>query len=532
MRIYAYILAVILLAQQPATPTLDTLLKEIASLKLPVPPVLSLTVPVPAGANLQTFVDAALPGSTLLLEQGATYKVNLRLRNKVSPAPITIRTAGLDDTVLKPGIRVTPADAVKMAKLVCADCLQSIIGADAAGHGYTFIGLEFLGNVPHPERSLVQFGVTQAGFRITSDADMPSDVTFDRIVMRADDALGGRQGILLDGAHMAVLNSHLDRFWRRGQDSQALGMIQGKGPYRIENNYLSASGENFLVGGSDPGIVGQIPSDIVFRGNYVWKDPAWKTKGLTATQIAAGTPPYASKNLFELKNAQRVLIEGNVFENNWVDGQPGNAILFTIRNQDGGCPTCIVRDVVFQHNVLINGGVNAFSISGTDNNFVSDVATNIKIVHNLLLGVSRGFMIGVPVVDLEVAHNTFVGVTNNFFSMGPARAPLVKGRGLAVHDNVSAGGSYGVTGDGTGAGIVALDAFFAPWQMLGNIIEGNLERTITYPPTNTTLAPGTLAAKVDKQYRYLGSEVGSDGQTPGADIDAILKAIPWVVVLP
>ena len=42
------------------------------------------------------------------------------------------------------------------------------------------------------------------------------------------------------------------------------------------------------------------------------------------------------KNLFELKNAQRVLIESNVFEYNWAESQNGFAILFTPRNQGGG----------------------------------------------------------------------------------------------------------------------------------------------------------------------------------------------------
>ena len=41
------------------------------------------------------------------------------------------------------------------------------------------------------------------------------------------------------------------------------------------------------------------------------------------------------KNLFELKNARNVLVERNVFENNWANGQAGYAILFTPRNQEG-----------------------------------------------------------------------------------------------------------------------------------------------------------------------------------------------------
>ncbi|HWF86101.1 MAG TPA: hypothetical protein VG222_14685, partial [Vicinamibacterales bacterium] len=50
----------------------------------------------------------------------------------------------------------------------------------------------------------------------------------------------------------------------------------------------------------------------------------------------AGTPASATKwtvkNLFEVKNAQDVVVEGNVFENLWVAGQSGYPIVFTPRN--------------------------------------------------------------------------------------------------------------------------------------------------------------------------------------------------------
>jgi hypothetical protein len=50
------------------------------------------------------------------------------------------------------------------------------------------------------------------------------------------------------------------------------------------------------------------------------------------------------KNLFEIKNAQRMLIEGNVFENNWAEGQGGSAIVLKSVNQGGACPWCVAKD--------------------------------------------------------------------------------------------------------------------------------------------------------------------------------------------
>ena len=58
------------------------------------------------------------------------------------------------------------------------------------------------------------------------------------------------------------------------------------------------------------------------------------------------------KNSFELKNAQDVLVEGNVFENLWVADQPGYPILFTPRNQNGKAPWVVVQRVMFRNNLV------------------------------------------------------------------------------------------------------------------------------------------------------------------------------------
>ena len=73
-----------------------------------------------------------------------------------------------------------------------------------------------------------------------------------------------------------------------------------------------------------------------------------------------------SRTLFELKNAQDVLVEGNVFENLWVADQTGYPIVFTPRNQGGRAPWAVVQRITFQNNLVRHtaGGVN---ILGTDN---------------------------------------------------------------------------------------------------------------------------------------------------------------------
>src|SRR5262249_45975143 len=98
-------------------------------------------------------------------------------------------------------------------------------------------------------------------------------------------------------------------------------------------------------------------------------------------------PTYAGvhwsvKNLFELKNAQRVLVDGNVFENNWVDGQAGIAVQLTPRNQDGSAPWATVQDVTFTNNIVRHSAAG-FNILGTDDIHSSQQAQRIQIKNDL-----------------------------------------------------------------------------------------------------------------------------------------------------
>src|SRR5207249_192538 len=168
------------------------------------------------------------------------------------------------------------------------------------------------------------------------------------------------------------------------------------------NNYLEAAGENILFGGADPGIPNLIPSDITIRGNYLAKQVAWRSQ----TQ-------WNVKNLFELKNAQRVVVDGNVMEYNWLSAQTGYAVLFTPRNQDGRCPWCTVQQVQFTNNLVrhVGSGIN---ILGTDNIYPSGTVNAITIRNNLFEDVSgatwggqgRFLMIGQGAQNIVVDHNT------------------------------------------------------------------------------------------------------------------------------
>src|SRR5438093_12981384 len=161
---------------------------------------------------------------------------------------------------------------------------------------------------------------------VTSEAMLPHDIIVERCYIHGDAARGGRRGVALNGKSVAVIDSYLADFKEVGADSQAIMGWNGPGPFKIVNNHLEGAGENVMFGGADPGIRDLVPSDIEIRQNHFFKPLAWRT----GNPSHAGAP-WSVKNLFELKNARRVLVDRNIFENIWLADQAGFAVQLTVR---------------------------------------------------------------------------------------------------------------------------------------------------------------------------------------------------------
>ena len=205
------------------------------------------------------------------------------------------------------------------------------------------------------------------------------------------------------------------------------------------NNYLEASSENVIWGGSDPDIANMVPSDIEVRRNHFFKPTSWKGKWLV-------------KNLYESKASKRTLIEGNIFENNWQDGQNGSAIALKSTNQSGGCPLCGTTDLTFRYNLIRNTGAG-FNLSASPDPNVAVPMQRVTIHDNVMSnidagsfnGVGIGFMINQNPADLTLSHNTIVAPTNNRSRSAANQTPPIR---LAFRDNIIGGGLYGVEGPG------------------------------------------------------------------------------------
>ena len=100
---------------------------------------------VAAGGDLQAALDAAQPGDTVLLAEGAEFVGNFVLPFKTGDQPITLRTSA-PDTVLPPtGWRVRPSEAGLLARLRSATGIAALRTA-AGAHHWIVRYLEFRAN--------------------------------------------------------------------------------------------------------------------------------------------------------------------------------------------------------------------------------------------------------------------------------------------------------------------------------------------------------------------------------------------------
>ena len=534
------------------------------------------TISVPSGGNLQAALDAAQPGDTILLAAGATYVGNFRLPVHGGTAYVTIRTGGNESLLPGPGVRITPAHAPHLAKLRSPNTSPAL--ATRAGAAYWRVMLVEL--MPNRDGYYDIVTLGDGSSAQNSLSLVPHHLVLDRVYIHGDALDGQKRGIGLNSGDTTIVNSHISDIKAVGQDSQAIAGANGPGPYRIENNYLEAAGNVFILGGDDPKIAGLVPSDLLFRGNTVTRPLAWRSPVLsapgnltatagaggtlaagtyayrvaarrpagpsTATSAAsaevtatvgangsvtirwnavpdateyrvygrapgaqaaywvaastsftdtgapatAGTPPsngsvWQVKNLFELKNTRRAQVDFNLMEHNWSQAQSGIAVLFTVRNQNGGCNWCIVEDVTFEYNVVRHAG-GGLSILGIDNIHPSQQSNAIRIRHNEFSGIDRsqwggsGYVLAISDTprDITIDHNTIVSPDGRGV-LTVSGSPVY---GFVFTNNVARHNTYGIFGDAYGIGNLGIRHYFPDIVMRRNVLAGG--KASSYPADN------------------------------------------------
>jgi len=537
-------------------------------------------IAVAKGGDFQQALNTAKCGDTITLQAGAVYTGSFTFPTQTCDDAhwIIVRTSAADSSLPPEGTRISPCYAgvaslpgrpafnCTVTNNVLAKLQFSAVGSgpitfeNGASH-YRFIGLE----ITRTPATGVVYNL------VFNQANAADHIIFDRSWLHgtAQDETG--RGVMLAGTtYAAIVDSYFSDFHcvsKTGAciDAQAIAGGLGSltsGPYKIVDNFLEASGECILLGGDTATIT---PTDIEIRRNHMFKPMTWM-QGQAGYVGGVDGNPFIVKNLFELKNAQRVLFEANVLENTWGGfSQAGFGILLTPKNQAIGtsnvCPSCQVTDITIRYvtishvggamqignGVSTNGGVPLAGERYSIHDVTADDIDPAKYTgYGTFAQVSMGA--GAPVLQY---------VTINHVTGFQPRVMLNLGDDITVNpamnnfvftnNIVNAGTSpTQTTGGGTAncayrpAPLTSLPACFKPYTFSNNAI---IATPANFPPStypSGNYFPPTAAAVGFVNYNngnggdyHLQStspykNAGTDGKDLGADIDALQAAIAGV----
>lgn len=429
----------------------------------------------------------------------------------------------------------------------------------AGANHYRFIGLEVT-RAPGP--NLV------SALAIVNEGGQADHLIFDRVWMHGDAQDETTRALaLVSTSYVAVVDSFFTDFHCTAvtgacTDAQVISDGGGRTPggqFKIENNFLEASGENILFGG---GGASMTAADIEIRRNYFFKPMIWKP-GQPGFVAGNSGRPFIIKNLFELKNAQRVLFEDNILENCWGGfSQNGYAILLTPKNQSGHCPQCRVTDVTIRYNRISNVG-SVFSIANVadddgslsaegDRYSIHDVlAENVHGNRNEFQGAGLAFQllsISPLLHDVQIEHVTAY-VPRAAFAIMTRNTKLAN---FKIENNLLSTGDNSVVSSGGGmqncadqpqlqgpSGVFKsclVNSSFTHNLMIGdggwpsgNWSSGN-PKSAGILETSDPQKPYEFCSKKSKDCKKAspGWRGGTDGKNVGADLDELAKRLAGV----
>lgn len=476
------------------------------------------TITVPVGGSVQSAINAAQYGDTIVVQAGAVYTGSLVLPLKSGTGEIVIQSSRLSE--LPEGVRVNPSQSALFAKFQSVTPAEPVVKTVAGAHHYRFQGIEF----SSANASVIIYDIIRLGdskYNQTTLSQVPHHFVIDRCYIHGFDTQDTQRGVTFNSSESTVSNSYISEIHTQGIEAQAVGAWNGPGPFHIINNYLEAAGENIMIGGSDSASVDLMPGNVEILRNYLFKPLRWKV----------GDPSYTGyhwtvKNILELKAVVNAVVDGNVLENNWVDAQDGMAVLFTVRNQECTAPWSTVQNVTYTNNTLKNAP-GALNLLGMDNEVTAAFGkcnpastsvrgTGLNISNNVFYNIRGTFLQLNGFYNVTVDHNTSFQGGNTYTLYGEQSLGYVSTNNLTIEN------PYGIYGDGGYLGTAGLTQYTPSFVFSKNLMvdaassanpAGNFYPAAVSDVGFVDYAGGNYALSSSSAYH----NAGTDGKDIGVD---------------
>lgn len=502
-------------------------------------------------AKLQQYIDeAAARAGNSKINVANNLQFNKPIIRKHAFAGATTLIQWANNPVLDIDQRFTPSDAVNAPILFAPGGGDSALQFDRSANRTIIRGFKVKAQPGVTIYDLI-FVSPREGGGLDFDDDInniPEDIWINQCLLEGNDSGNGvdtgnvRNGIALNARRGAITNSYIHQIGSTGTESHGVIFYNTDGPVKVVNNYIEATSIGLLIGGAAPNYgrtVGR-PNDVEIRRNHFTRRLTWARTGGSWD----GVNGRGIKNQLESKNSIRTLIEGNIFENNWADGQSG--MMIVIKSAEGSttfqAPLEGTEDVTIRYNIVRNS-TRCWNFAALPDEPDAIIAKRAVLYSNLAYDIGAfvnqtdglAWLITQQFDDLWIDHNTTIlnTVPNQTFQL--AYPSVAKAAGFRFANNITEF-PY-VWSDG-----VTSQLGIENWARLPYMWNWN----VTVMPDNSLWA---LHPQLQNQYltnrsgigfvdlagdNYLldaGSAYKGDGEggsDPGADIASVLTATSGV----
>jgi hypothetical protein len=499
--------------------------------------------------DCQSAVNAARPGDEVVIDARYVCPTRLTLPDKGnSEYYIVIRTANVAN--LPPeGKRVSKSDVSNLAVIETKDEEYALGVAGlppdsktlTAPNHYYLLGLEIRVNPKLIGRNEHIVKLSNGGKSLDQ---LPQNIVIARSWIHGNPDQEIKRGIALNGLRISLVDSILEDIHQHNASSQGIAAWDAAvGPYKITNNEFAVAGAALLIGW-EASITNLIPSDIEVRKNLFHKLDAWRQP---VTSNSGLTGYWSLSETIILRSVQRILFDGNTFENDWSRSTTGAYYLgrpFYFSPAGYGQTWARVQDVTISNNLMhdIPGG---FLISYQDRTMPEVIVQRVQIENNIAYNLdpkNQGgfiFLQGQAKGPVAFNHNTFLSSPNSppITIMGDQNGIFGQ---LTFINNIINDQGAGILGLGSpGSGAQSLAAQFPSIVFHHNALSGQLPSNyIGYNSDNAFPANlGTIGFSADVSAGIFDFQVlqlqssspyfnaASDGSSIGANILRLKEAL-------